>query len=133
MSKPLILKLKEKVEGTILYESDSGTNETITLNDNISNYKDVEIEYKCLISEIEVFGKVKIGKNQTRVNLQANYIGSTNNWLVNKNIKLLGNKITFETWSQLIFNNQGGIVVYRVNELYNNTGDIFITKVVGYK
>lgn len=102
----LLQDLKDRIEGTVLYENEQGSNATITLDDDRSNYKDVEIEYKCVMNEIEIFGKVKIGKNQTRVNLQANYIGSTNNWLVNKNIKLSANKITFETWSQLIFNNQ---------------------------
>lgn len=45
MSKPLILELKEKIEGTTLYEDETGTNGNITFYEQIQKGNLIEITY----------------------------------------------------------------------------------------
>lgn len=41
-----VLKLKEKIEGTILYDNSTGENEIITLSDSVANYRELRFDYK---------------------------------------------------------------------------------------
>lgn len=132
MSKPLILDLKEKIENLkekILYENKEGSSTEINLNDNITNYKTIEIVVKATDTEkvikidnptidktffeklcytlgndlIEVFSKFAIYENKiSPINANCGYYS----------IKL--------TSSDLAMN-------------FDRTNYIKITKVIGYK
>ena len=132
MSKPLNLILKEEVEklkGTVLYENEEGSSTEINLNDNITNYKTIEIVVKATDTEkvikidnptinktffeklcytlgndlIEVFSKFAIYENKiSPINANCGYYS----------IKL--------TSSDLAMN-------------FDRTNYIKITKVIGYK
>lgn len=105
-----------------LYENASGTNTTLTLNDSVANYEDIEIFYK---SNDNAYSSVKVNnannKNIVLVNMTPN---TTNNVLYVKAtvVKAQNNSITVV--DGLEGYGSGGITTGNKN---------YIVKVVGYK
>ena len=105
-----------------LYENASGTNTTLTLNDSVANYEDIEIFYK---SNDNAYSSVKVNnannKNIILVNMTPN---TTNNVLYVKAtvVKAQNNSITVV--DGLEGYGSGGITTGNKN---------YIVKVVGYK
>lgn len=105
-----------------LYENASGTNTTLTLNDSVANYEDIEIFYK---SNDNAYSSVKVNnannKNIVLINMTPN---TTNNVLYVKAtvVKAQNNSITVV--DGLEGYGSGGITAGNRN---------YIVKVVGYK
>lgn len=105
-----------------LYENASGTNTTLTLNDSVANYEDIEIFYK---SNDNAYSSVKVNnannKNIVLINMTPN---TTNNVLYVKAtvVKAQNNSITVV--DGLEGYGSGGITTGNKN---------YIVKVVGYK
>lgn len=105
-----------------LYENASGTNTTLTLNDSVANYEDIEIFYK---SNDNAYSSVKVNnannKNICLINMTPN---ATNNVLYVKAtvVKAQNNSITVV--DGLEGYGSGGITTGNKN---------YIVKVVGYK
>ena len=112
----------QSLKRVTLYENASGTNTTLTLNDSVANYEDIEIFYK---SNDNAYSSVKVNnannKNIILVNMTPN---TTNNVLYVKAtvVKAQNNSITVV--DGLEGYGSGGITTGNRN---------YIVKVVGYK
>lgn len=116
--------LLNEVLGKVLYENNNGSNETITLNDSVSNYKFIEIFYK---SNDSAYSSVRVDTpNGKRVSLQAFW--SIDDWLYGKikQISISDNKINNLAAQQLVIGSGASPTVSLSNYIY-------ITKVIGYK
>lgn len=116
----------EKLEGTVLYESDEGNNGNVTLNDSKQNYRLFKIYGFAITFNVNVYSEylVEEGRdlclscqspnvNQVRLNTQSYEV--TDNKLVLKN-----------NMQVCIFNST-------VSEQRTDRVEIYITKVVGYE
>lgn len=117
--------LKELLEGTVLYENSTGTSGTVTLSQNITNFKRIKISgfatqnnnfYFC--QEFEVHVNEKTGL------VFKTYDSSTYYYMATESLTLNTNSIT--RGSQKIIGLSGG------GNLINDEAIIYITKVVGY-
>lgn len=112
----------QSLKRVTLYENASGTNTTLTLNDSVANYEDIEIFYK---SNDNAYSSVKVNnannKNIVLINMTPN---TTNNVLYVKAtvVKAQNNSITVV--DGLEGYGSGGITTGNKN---------YILKVVGYK
>ncbi len=116
--------LLNEVLGKVLYENKNGSNETITLNDSVSNYKFIEIFYK---SNDSAYSSVRVDTpNGKRVSLQAFW--SIDDWCYGKikQISISDNKINNLAAQQLVIGSGASPTVSLSNYIY-------ITKVIGYK
>lgn len=52
-------KLSEVLERTVLYNNETGSNSTITLNDSVEKYEDIEIFYR---NNDKYYNSIKINK-----------------------------------------------------------------------
>lgn len=113
-----------EVLGTILYENNTGSNENITLNDDVSKYKFVEIFYK---SNDSAYSSVRVDTpNGKRVSLQAFW--SVDNYCYGKikQVSISNNKINNLAAQQLVIGSG-------VSPTISLSNYIYITKVIGYK
>ena len=105
-----------------LYENASGTNTTLTLNDSVANYEDIEIFYK---SNDNAYSSVKVNnannKNIVLVNMTPN---TTNNVLYVKATIVKAQNDSITVVDGLEGYGSGGITAGNKN---------YIVKVVGYK
>ena len=116
--------LLNEVLGVVLYENNNGSNETITLNDSVSNYKFIEIFYK---SNDNAYSSVRVDTpNGKRVSLQAFWSVDYVLYGKIKQISISDNKINNLAFQQVIIDNGGYPTISLSNFIY-------ITKVVGYK
>lgn len=106
-----------------LYENSGGTELNITLNDDINNYKEIEIffrERKNYANSI----KVRI-EDANYINLSVIFNDDTYTYIVNKNISISGNSLTTGKAYRIVFGEND----YQV---YQST-NMSIYKIVGYK
>lgn len=112
--------LNDKINGTTLYSSASGTKGTITLSKSSANFKRIGIEYKDTRMGITNYVEV-IEPNGKMINLLS-FQSLTNKYITASAINISGNAITWE------FNNRirisDGVAV---EDQWN-----LITKVIGY-
>ena len=116
--------LLNEVLGKVLYENNNGSNETITLNDSVSNYKFIEIFYK---SNDSAYSSVRVDTpNGKRVSLQAFW--SVDNYCYGKikQVSIDNNKINNLAAQQLVIGSG-------VSPTISLSNFIYITKVIGYK
>lgn len=116
--------LLNEVLGKVLYENYNGSNETITLNDSVSNYKFIEIFYK---SNDSAYSSVRVDTpNGKRVSLQAFW--SVDNYCYGKikQVSIDNNKINNLSFQQLVIPSGASPTISLSNFIY-------ITKVIGYK
>lgn len=133
MSKPLNLILKEEVEklkGTVLYENEEGSSTEINLNDNITNYKTIEIVVKATDTE-----KVIKIDNPT---IDKTFFEKLCYTLANDLIEVFSKFIiSEESKIRAIPENCGYYVINlfssNLEMHFDKTNYIKITKVVGYK
>lgn len=122
-----------EVLGKVLYENNNGSNETITLNDNVSNYEYIKIFYK---NNDNVFNSVDvhIAKTNTAkiVALGAWTSASDFMYFKYKNITISGNIIsntsTFAKYPFIEYSMSTSGISWLGQNNY-----IYITRVVGYK
>lgn len=119
-----ILKLKEKLEGTTLYENEIGTNGNITFNKQIQEGDLIEIIY-CRrrtngTSVIKTSGKLPFS-NGMEVNLDINYYSNVDNQQsISKAININTTEITVtgeNNWSNVNpFNSSSTIYILKVKK-----------------
>ena len=125
------LAFKNWVEGTVLYESETGLNQTtpIPLTDTVSNYKRIKIYYKNDDGSNQIWNTAElfdaVGKKCT---LETMRQGSMNIYKHTAEITVAENQINWGYYGQFTINGNG-ISDYHVNY----QGFIRIYKVVGYK
>lgn len=122
-----INNIENKINKTTLYDNNSGSNETITLNESVVNYAFIEIFYK---SNDELYSSITIADpdGKETVILSAFPHNSANNcYLKCTSLKINGNTITPEDYSQVSLNSSGSLSVNVSSNL------ISIVKVVGVK
>lgn len=112
----------QSLKRVTLYENASGTNTTLTLNDSVANYEDIEIFYK---SNDNAYSSVKVNnannKNIVLVNMTPN---ATNNVLYVKATIVKAQNDSITVVDGLEGYGSGGITAGNKN---------YIVKVVGYK
>ncbi len=121
MSKPLNLVLKEKIIGDILYEDEEGTTGEVTLNKDITNYKELEIYAKY--GTRYICEKMPTVEGARIVLEIVQRTGTGIVYLRFSECTLQSNKITRLNFSELLAG----------NTTYEDTDIISIYKVVGYK
>ncbi len=106
-----------------LYDNDSGTTGTVTLSENVSNYKYIEIFYKdcnSVVSFVKVYSAQ--GKEVVLSNVQV-FTNAQTKFARTKTVKINASGITTNTYG----------VHNSWNNSIENKNDIYIYKVVGYK
>lgn len=124
MSEPLILKLK----GTVLYENETGTNGDVTLNDNIKNYKYIEIFYQVQKDGVAVKSE-KVNVNlDNYVNLSLTDYINPYMWFHTKTMQMTETQLKVIRYKEYRFKDSTDWSPYG-----SEVDLILITKVVGYK
>lgn len=121
MSKPLILDLKEKINGTVLYENETGTAGNITFANNLNVYKRLKIEYFDESSKSICVAEIPVKFNQlfTLLNFHA---GETQTYLFVSKIKLESNLLIWNSNVRYLLSS-GAVETIR---------KMFISKITGY-
>lgn len=118
-------------KGTVLYESEEGTNTDITLNDTAENYDEIEIFFnndRRITSGEKVFDSATvIDPNKKNVTLEATLVGSVNVYKDGQEYKIEGNKLNVVHFYNLIFTGDSHTTSI------DYQGFIRIYKIVGYK
>ena len=110
----------EQYTSNILYENASGSNQTINLSDNVSDYDHFVIVYKNTDWN-EYFSYMKYDSGSA-ISITGNHVSSTDRDLYTFNLTMSGTTIT---WGTSLFSSNNGTPF-----AYN---PFKITKVVGYK
>lgn len=124
-------KLSDLLEGTTLYESETGLNQTtpIPLTDTASNYKRIKIYYKNDAENSQIWNTAElfdaVGKKFTLETIRQ---GSVNTYKHTAEITVAEKQINWGHYAQFTINGNG-ISDYSVNY----QGLIRIYKVVGYE
>jgi len=119
-------KLSDLLEGTTLYESETGSKENITLNESSSNYNVLEIEYRYQ----GIYNTTKVSSPNGKIaSLSiffsiAQYNAARTQY---KTVKINGSSITNEQYGYMSISESQTIG----GSTHENS--IYITKVVGYK
>lgn len=107
---------------TTLYNNSSGSNGTITLSDNITNYSYVEIYFRTNDgAEFRGSQKIEVVNGTNVISLQFIHPVSGNYYIKVREIQIAGNRLT-TLFSKEIYS--GGM---------SDSNYIFITKILGYK
>ena len=114
--------LNEKITGTVLYDSEAGTTEDITLSDNADNYD--YFDFYCKRSTHIYTVRVYKPNNNT-VSLSTNFCDGTYIYVYTKILNISGTQITVVRSNLGYFDNNGSHAGTDDNNL--------IIKVVGYK
>lgn len=117
---PSVYGVNKALSGTILYNNETGTVGDITLNDDLTNYKKIEIEFsQSNWSYIQTFGTDKVYINLVAHNLYA----STSVQNIYQTYTLNGNTMKKEHGAWNI--NDG--------DFTEDKTMLTITKIIGYK
>lgn len=107
---------------TTLYNNPSGSNGTITLSDNITNYSYVEIYFRTNDGAgFRGSQKIEVVNGNNAVSLQFIHLVSGNYYIKVREIQIAGTRLT-TLFSKEIYN--GGM---------SDGNYIYITKILGYK
>lgn len=109
-----------------LYSNSSGSNENITLNDNVSNYSSITIDFK---DDNNIYNSITIlNPNGKWIDLNVIQDNKSDGKIIirAKNINISNNQI---------INGQFGVLEFLTNNVFNIywNNNIYITKVTGYK
>ncbi len=108
----------------ILYDKTSGSNATITLLDDASKYKDLEI----IFNAEGVYNSMKVSRpNNKLISLDANVSFGDDNYIKVSKWEIVGNTIHLRTAHAYRLNASG------ISDFATNTCQVFITKVIGHK
>ena len=119
MSKPKILEM----QGTILYEDETGTTGNVTLSDSVANYDYIEIQ--CRKPDFIYSSGKLYNVNGKTISLNASYTTATHMYIYAKTITINEKQINVVR-TNLTYLNQSG------NALATDDSN-FITRVVGYR
>lgn len=111
--------------GTVLFENSEGSNDSITLNDNLTNYKKIDIEFKL---ENKYFVNSSYNPNGKTIPVFCSYLNDANYYqITGENLFASGNEIT--RGSRFYVNISSSATV----QVGIASGKTPITKVIGYK
>lgn len=121
-----IIPRYEKMISNVLYENENGTNSSITLSDDISNYKYIEIFYRSNDSDLKSTKIFNNNSSNVYIDLTINhFVTNTILYIKTTNVNIIDKNLTITGYGQLNLDTQGiG---------HTNSNNIFITKIVGYK
>lgn len=125
MSKPLILELKEKVDGTTLYENETGTTGDIALSEKLSNYRYIKVFWKVGNNNRGEEVSVALNKN---INLSLIDFTDSKIWIHTKTMLMEDTKLTVKRYKEYSITDSSQWTPYG-----SSTNSIAIVKVVGYK
>lgn len=125
MSKPLILELKEKVDGTTLYENETGTTGDIALSEKLSNYRYIKVFWKVGNNNRGEEVSVALNKN---INLSLIDFTDSKIWIHTKTMTMEDTKLTVKRYKEYSIADSSQWTPYG-----SSTNSIAIVKVVGYK
>lgn len=122
--------INDIIISTVLYENEEGTSEDIILNDNVTNYKYIEIFYcRNSASLGQIFSSTKIYEpNEKQIDLGMNHSASSGATIqiYSTRIAVSGNTITFKEAAY--------IGITETFQMLNfGTDKLNITRVIGYK
>ena len=107
----------------VLYDNSTGTIDTVTLSDNVSNYKYVEIFYR---NNDNQYSSVKVyNANNKKISLLTCFVSGDYFMLKGSQVQIVDNKITKRGYCE------GN--AYNQTTLTNKANNTYITRVVGYK
>ena len=116
---------QEYLNGTILYENATGTNGNITLNDDVSNYRYLEIFGYETIFNSSIYTKYDLSTGK-KINLSNISTQGEQNRLQSATYSINGTTLTFESaYMNVVFGTT-------INSQTNNN-EFNITKIIGYK
>lgn len=132
MSKPRIVILEEKINGDILYESETGIKGDVPLNFNPTNYKRLEVELKSDVlgeSDIRLQATTIIKPKKNVVYELPLIIGSSGGQLMR--ISVLG--FSFTDTSMELKNSNVLQIYTKVIQAQSEENNVSVTRVIGYK
>ena len=107
----------------VLYNDTTGTNSTITLNDNVSNYNYIEVFYRDSDNQ---YNSVKVfSPNNKKAFLTTSTLYNNKIYYKTKVISISGTSITNTSTAQMTCEASGNTIT--------TDNFIYITRVVGYK
>lgn len=116
----------ENKSAHVLYTNESGSRDTITLSDDVSNYSYIKIYYRNDINVINSQEFINCNNKDISLFMAVNRSDSKNSWLQISKRHVSGNKITVLFSTEIKITISGDVSV--------GTGNyIFITKVEGFK
>lgn len=126
MSKPLILELKEKVIGKILYEDETGTNGNVTFSEQITENSEIEIVYcKRRTDGTSIFkstGRIPYVEGMDIALDIIHYTNDSTQLTQTKYVSVNNNGLTIK--GENAWNSASGVT---------SSNTIYITKVIKYK
>ena len=112
----------------VLYENESNTATTITLNDSVTNYKRVLINAKG--NDGETISTEIVNPNNKIINLIVYHSGGTSsgyyNTIKQSTYEITNNKITWQSGREVAIN-QNKVITFT-----NEAKNVYITNVIGY-
>lgn len=122
--------INEKINGYVLYDNSSGSNQQITLNDTVVNYSYLEITYKddqniYETKKINVINNAWYSLSVIQFFMVSASSTISRTVIRGENIKLEDNKIKNGNYNATEITNNA-------TNIYDNN-NIYITKVIGYK
>lgn len=124
MQENIETRFNEKIKGTVLYESDTGTTGNVLLSDSVANYDYIEIE--CRRPGFIYSSGRLYNVNGKTVSLSANYPTSDGMYIYGKPITIKDKQINVIQAKLGYMNNAG--TAFSVSEDDSN----YIVRVVGY-
>jgi len=120
--------VKEYVDGIVLYDNSTGTNDNINLNDSLSNYSKIKVFSKIVmpsyttnyVNEFEAIVGNRISINSARMH-------SDELWINDCTTYLLNTQTITKVYESDVRIGEGGAAAFN-----KNTTRTLITKVVGY-
>lgn len=120
----------QKLKGTVLYESTGSNSTSLTLSDNISNYKEYEVFYSLRTENGEANSvRCLVGRSAILTGAISGYFDNSyyGTRLYAGRCSISGNKLTKVIGYNFSFKTDGAA-------LFNDTrNEIYIHKVIGYK
>ena len=115
----------------VLYNNPTGSNSTITLSDNVTNYSFIEIYYKSNDDYVDSKKLVGANGNTSLVAYQPNRSGDPEAYIKFRVISINNNTISTRQDSGGYYIKELSLSTNGISQYANNF--IYITKVLGYK
>ena len=127
--------IQDNIKGKVIYESEDGSNSTITLDESVANAKFIEIYYKDM-SGMRGFTKIESPNNKVAVlSLSTTDTNESTVWTKTKTIYINNTSISVDCAAQsAVYSNSVGtdavdyLYILKVIAYYDNTSPEVITK-----
>ena len=113
----------------VLYDNATGTNNNVTLSDNINNYSYIEVYFKRSTSTTNPgYSSTKFYPSSETITLTSSYLGISAALIYSTNYVVSGTNLSLQYYMNLRITLPGGNIVVE-----QDTNNLYITRVVGYK